>query len=92
MKQKIFKTKILDKLEEDIIVNKEYYIHMENNPTWLIEMFRESGNNNFEVSSKIEVEPFELILGGPETDKQNARRVYEHLNLYKQFQQNYGHI
>lgn len=79
MKQKIFKTKISDKLEEDIIVNKEYYIHMEENPTWLIEMFRESGNNNFEVSSKIEVEPFELILGGPETDKQNARIIYEHL-------------
>lgn len=79
MRQKIFKTKILDKLEEDIIVNKEYYIHMEENPTWLIKMFRESENNNFEVNSKIEVEPFELILGGPETDKQNARIIYEHL-------------
>ena len=86
MKQKIFKTKIVDKLEEDIIVNKEYYLNMDENPTWLIDMFRESGNNNFEVSSKIEVEPFELVLGGPETDKQNARIIYSHLKELKPVQ------
>jgi len=79
MKQKIFKTKILDKLEEDIIVNQEYYIHMEENPTWLKKQFEEAQNNNYDVNSKIEVEPFELILGGPETDKLNARIVYDHL-------------
>jgi len=79
MKQKIFKTKVLNKLEEDIIVNQEYYIHMEENPTWLRRKFEESENNNYEVSSKIEVEPFELVLGGPETDKINARIIYEHL-------------
>lgn len=86
MKQKIFKTKIVDKLEEDIIVNKEYYLNMDENPTWLIDMFRESGNNNFEVSSKIEVEPFELVLGGPETDKQNARIIYSNLKELKPVQ------
>lgn len=86
MRQKIFKTKILDKLEEDIIVNKEYYIHMLDNPNWLIKMFEESGNNNFEVNSKIEVEPFELIIGGPETDKQNAKTVYAHLKELKPVQ------
>ena len=86
MKQKVFKTKIVDKLEEDIIVNKEYYLNMDENPTWLIDMFRESGNNNFEVSSKIEVEPFELVLGGPETDKQNARIIYSHLKELKPVQ------
>ena len=79
MKQKIFKTKILDKLEDDIIVNQEHYIHMEEDPTWLKKQFEESENNNYEVSSKIEVEPFELVLGGPETDKINARIIYEHL-------------
>lgn len=80
MKQKIFKTKILDKLEDDIIVNQENYIHMEEDPTWLKKQFEESeNNNNYEVSSKIEVEPFELVLGGPETDKLNARIIYEHL-------------
>lgn len=86
MKQKIFKTKIIDKLEEDIIVNKEYYLHMEENPIWLIEMFRNSGNNNYEVNSKIEVEPFELVLGGPETDKENARIIYSHLKYLKPVQ------
>ena len=86
MKQKIFKTKIVDKLEEDIIVNKKYYLNMDENPTWLIDMFRESGNNNFEVSSKIEVEPFELVLGGPETDKQNARIIYSNLKELKPVQ------
>jgi len=86
VKQKIFKTKIVDKLEEDIIINKEFYLHMEENPFWLIEQFRKSENNNFEVSSKIEVEPFELILGGPETDKINARIIYEHLKELKPVQ------
>lgn len=86
MKQKIFKTKIIDKLEEDIIVNKEYYLHMEENPTWLTEMFRNSGNNNYEVNSKIEVEPFKLILGGPETDKENARIIYSNLKDLKPVQ------
>lgn len=86
MKQKIFKTKIVDKLEEDIIVNKEYYLHMEENPTWLIEMFGNSGNNNYEINSKIEVEPFELVLGGPETDKENARIIYSHLKDLKPVQ------
>lgn len=86
MRQKILKTKILDKLEEDILVNKEYYIHMLDNPNWLIEMFKESGNNNFEVTSKIEVEPFELEIGGPETDNKNARTVYAHLQELKPVQ------
>lgn len=86
MKQKIFKTKILDKLEDDIIVNKEYYIHMAENPNWLIEMLEESGNKNFEVDSKLEVKPFELIIGGPETDKENAKIVYEHLKELKPVQ------
>lgn len=79
MKQKIFKTKMLDKLEEDILVNKEYYIHMLDNPNWLKKMFEESGNNNYDVSSKIEVKEFELVVGGAETDKQNARVIYENL-------------
>lgn len=86
MKQKIFKTKILDKLEGDILLNKEYYIHMIDNPNWLIELFEESGNNNFEVTSKIEVEPFELIIGGPETDNINARMIYSHLKELKPVQ------
>ena len=91
MKQKIFKTRVLDKLEEDILINKEYYIHMLENPNWLIEMFKESGNNNYEVSSKIEVQPFDLKIGGPETDNENAKIVYSHLKEYKQYLRNYGH-
>ncbi len=86
MRQKILKTKILDKLEEDILVNKQYYIHMLDNPNWLIEMFKESQNNNFEVTSKIEVDPFELEIGGPETDNKNSRIVYSHLKELKPVQ------
>lgn len=86
MKQKIFKTRVLDKLEEDILINKEYYIHMLENPNWLIEMFKESGNNNYEVSSKIEVQPFDLKIGGPETDNENAKIVYSHLKELKPVQ------
>lgn len=79
MKQKIFKTRIVDKLEKEIIINKEYYIHMSENPQWLLKLFEESGNNNYDVSSKIEVEPFDLIIGGPETDNENAKIVYSNL-------------
>ncbi|MDO5556903.1 MAG: DUF6339 family protein [Clostridia bacterium] len=79
MKQKIFKTKVLNKIEEDIIVNKKYYIEMLKNPNWLKKMFEEANNNNYEVSSQIEVEQFELIIGDAKTDKQNARIVYENL-------------
>ena len=86
MRQKIFKTKIANKLEEDILINKEYYIHMQDDPNWLIKMFEEEGNTNFEVTSKIEVEPFNLEIGGPETDKRNARIVYEHLKELKPVQ------
>lgn len=86
MRQKIFKTKILDKLEEDILVNKEYYIHMQDNPNWLLEMFKEAGNNNYEVTSKLEVEPFELIIGGPESDNKNARILYANLKELKPVQ------
>lgn len=86
MRQKIFRTKILDKLENDILINKEYYIHMLDNPNWLIKMFEDSQNNNFDVTSKIEVEPFELQIGGPETDSENARIVYSHLKELKPVQ------
>ena len=55
MKQKIFKTKILDKLEDDIIVNQEHYLHMEEDPTWLKKQFEESENNNYEVDWKNEI-------------------------------------
>lgn len=79
MRQKIFKTKIVEKLEQNIIINKQYYIDMINNPKWACKMFEEEGTNNYEVESKIEVETFELIIGGPETDNKNARIVYEHL-------------
>jgi len=79
VKQKIFKTRIVDKLEKEIIINKEYYIHMLENPQWLLKLLNESQNNNYDVSSKIEVEPFELIIGGPETDNENARIVYGNL-------------
>lgn len=86
MNQKIFRTKIVEKLEEDILVNKKYYINMIDNPNWLLEMFKKSENNNFEVTSKLNVEPFDLIIGGPDTDNQNARIVYSHLKELKPVQ------
>lgn len=79
MKQKIFKTKILNKLQENILVNKEYYIHMLDNPNWVIDRFNKEQNNNYDVCSQIEVEPFELMIGGPKTDTLNARIVYSNL-------------
>lgn len=79
MKQKIFRTKILEKIERDILVNKHYYINMKSQPRWLLEMLNDAENDNYSISSKIEVEPFELNIGDSKTDAQNAKTVYKHL-------------
>ena len=76
MKQKLFKTNIVDKLEEDILINKKYYINMKKNPDWLIKQLKDAGNNNFDITSKFDVEPFKLVIGGPETDSENSKIIY----------------
>lgn len=79
MKQKIFKTKFLQKLEEDIGTNQEYYTFMQSKPYWLKDMYERANNMNYDLTSKLEIEPFELICGGPETDKENAKIIYRNL-------------
>lgn len=85
MKQKLFKTNIVDKLEEDILINKKYYINMKKDPDWLIKQLKDAGNNNFDITSKFDVEPFELVIGGPETDSENSKIIFSHFKDFKPF-------
>lgn len=78
MKQKIFKSKVLEALENDILVNKEYYVGMEENPHWLEESLKATGNYNYSFDTQLEYEPFELVIGDAKTDVENAKRVYSH--------------
>ena len=86
MKQKMLKSKILEKLENDMLTNKEYYLNMIENPRWLEKIFKDSNNNNYEVNTQIDVEPFELIIGDSKTDVENAKIVYSHLKELKPVQ------
>ena len=78
-KLKIFKKGILEKLENDIKKNVKLYENMQENPNWLKEEFEKQEFYNYSTTSLIEWEVPQLIIGGPETDKENARRIYEAL-------------
>lgn len=78
-KIKIFKKSVLEKLENDIKKNTKLYENMQQNPNWLKEEFEKQEFYNYATTSLIEWEPPQLIIGGPETDKENARRIFEAL-------------
>lgn len=76
MEQKLFKTKVVEELENKISENKEIYTNLTQNPNVIKELL-ESDNKPFEVESRLEIPKFELICGGAETDVENAKRIYE---------------
>ena len=78
-KLKIFKNSVLSKLEGDIKNNIQQYKNMKNIPNWLELEFEKQDLVNYTNNSCIEWEKPELIIGGPETDKENARRIYSAL-------------
>ena len=79
MKQRLFKTKVMEQLERDLRANRNYYINMKDDYNWLEKMFSAADNTNYYMESKLDVEPFELTIGGPKTDAENARIVYENM-------------
>jgi len=78
MKQKLFKTKVVEDLENNIKENLEKYSSLHKSPNAFIELF-EQANSSFARECKIEIENIELVCGGPETDIENAKRIHSAL-------------
>ena len=73
---KIFyiKQKALDSLQADIADNLEKY---QAETLWVNQYFIDKGMPNYYFDTGIEVDDYNLVLGGPETDFQNAKIVFE---------------
>ncbi len=76
---KRFRTKILNDLEKNILKYKDYYLNMDSHANWLTEHFEKINNNNYAVETAFEYEDFDLMVGGPDTDAQNAKTIYSNL-------------
>lgn len=74
MKLEFFRQSALDMLRKDIQTNLDYYARED---AWVDEYFRQKDISNYSFSSDIEIEQFDLVPGGPETDVQNAAIIYE---------------
>ena len=74
MKVYFLKQKALDMLEKDISDNIEKYQGTEQ---WAENYFISKDMPNYYFDTEIEVPDYQLIIGGPETDFQNAKIVYE---------------
>ena len=74
MKVYFLKQKALDMLEKDISDNVEKYQGTEQ---WAENYFISKDMPNYYFDTEIEVPDYQLIIGGPETDFQNAKIVYE---------------
>ena len=60
-------------LQSEIQQNLDYYIRPE---PWLDDYFLTKDTSNYCFDSGIEVPDFELLPGGPDTDAENAKRLY----------------
>lgn len=73
---KIFyiKQKALDSLQADIADNLGKY---QAETLWVNQYFIDKGMPNYYFDTNIEVDDYNLVLGGPETDFQNAKIVFD---------------
>ncbi len=82
MKLYFLKQKFLDILEQNISDNLNKYQDTE---TWIDQYFIDKDKPNYFFDTGIEIDDYQLILGGPETDFSNAKILYEalqgHINL-----------
>lgn len=74
MKLKIIRQKSLDCLQKDIIKNVDNY---RSDLSWIDRYFIEKNKKNYMFDTGIEIDDYQLIVGGPNTDFQNAKTVYE---------------
>ena len=77
MKVYYMKEKALDSLQKDISDNLEKY---ESSFRWIDQYFIDKEAPKYYFETGIEVPDYELVLGGPETDFQNAKIVFEAFN------------
>lgn len=82
MKLYFLKQKSLDMLEQTIPDNLNKYQDAE---MWVDQYFIDNDKPNYFFDTGIEVDDYQLISGGPETDFSNAKILYEalqgHINL-----------
>lgn len=74
MKLFYMKQKALDLLQADIADNLGRY---QTRAPWVNQYFIDRGMPNYYFDTGIEVDDYNLVLGGPETDFQNAKNVFE---------------
>ncbi len=74
MKLYYMKQKSLDSLQKDLVDNLEKY---QNDSVWIDEYFIDKENPKYFFDTGIEVCDYELVVGGPETDFENAKIIYE---------------
>lgn len=74
MKVYFLKQKSLDILEKEISNNIENY---QNTEQWAEQFFISKDMPNYFFDTQIEVPDYSLVVGGPETDFQNAKIIYE---------------
>lgn len=77
MKVYYTKQKALDALQKDISDNLEKY---QSSSRWVDQYFVEKEMPKYYFDTGIEVDDYELILGGSETDFQNAKIIFEAYN------------
>lgn len=74
MKVYYMKEKALDSLQKDVGVNLEKY---QSGTRWIDQYFTEKETPKYYFDTGIEVPDYELVIGGPETDFQNAKILFE---------------
>ena len=74
MKVYYMKEKALDSLQKDVEANLDKY---QSGVRWIEQYFIEKESPKYFFDTGIEVPDYELIIGGPETDFQNAKILYE---------------
>lgn len=77
MKVYYMKEKALDSLQKDVEANLEKY---QSGIRWIDQYFIEKETPKYYFDTGIEVPDYELVIGGPETDFQNAKILFEAFN------------
>ena len=74
MKVYYLKQKALDSLQKDVSINLEKY---QSSSRWIDQYFIDKETPKYYFDTGIEVPDYELVIGGPETDFQNAKIIFE---------------
>lgn len=70
----IFLQNALDSLQKDI---DENYVKYQLPNSWIKEYFKEKNISRYSFNANLDINDYQLVLGGPENDFQNARILFE---------------